>query len=178
MYEVLDYESQLELRDAGGKTAVYHKRQRVRFLQDNVIAYQDMAWGDGEIFASYRCAPGVEVDRYREGHRWWVLISLRETKNRGDVEEFRILRTIRNGFTRKRESFQVEVNHRTHRLFTGVIFPRSRPPRRVTLVEQNRCRSTPLGAESLLRLPDGRVQALWRTDHPRLYEAYILQWEW
>src|SRR5689334_2807497 len=44
MYEVLEYEAQLELLDLKGKKAVYSKRQRVRFLQDHIIAYQDQAW--------------------------------------------------------------------------------------------------------------------------------------
>jgi hypothetical protein len=69
MYEVLEYASRLELQDTKGKRAVFYKRQRVRFLQDNIIAFQDKAWGDGEIFADYKCSPGVAVDRYREGHR-------------------------------------------------------------------------------------------------------------
>jgi hypothetical protein len=147
-------------------------------MQNNVIAYQDLAWGDGKIFATYHCAPGVAVDRYREGHRWWTLISLRETKNRGDEEEFRIRRTIRDGFTRKREAFQIEVNHRTRKLSINVIFPKGRQPKRVTLVEQNHNRSTALGPEHMAGLPDGRLQVSWRTSKPRLYEAYILQWVW
>src|SRR5262245_17055675 len=50
MYEVLEYEARLELLDTNGDKAILHKRERVRFLQDNIIAYQDMAWGDGDIF--------------------------------------------------------------------------------------------------------------------------------
>ena len=50
LYEVLEYESTLELLDASGKCARFSKRQRVRYLQNNIIAYQDQAWGDGEIF--------------------------------------------------------------------------------------------------------------------------------
>ena len=41
MYEVLEYESTLELKDRGGKRATFKKREKVRYLQDNVIAYQD-----------------------------------------------------------------------------------------------------------------------------------------
>lgn len=89
LYEVLAHTSTLELCDPQGKRAIYKKNQRVRFLQNNTIVYQDMAWGDGDIFAEYDCTPGVPVDRYQEGHRWQVLISLRETKNRGDVEEIK-----------------------------------------------------------------------------------------
>ncbi len=53
MYEVLEYESTLELKDRGGKRATSKKREKVRYLQDNVIAYQDQAWGDGEILVNY-----------------------------------------------------------------------------------------------------------------------------
>lgn len=178
MYEVLAFESRLELLDAKGRRARYQKRQRVRFLQDNIIAYQDLAWGDGDIFADYKCSPGIAVDRYQEGHRHHVLISLRETKNRGDVQEFHIERTIRDGFTGEVESFQTEVNHETHKLAVSVVFPKQRHPKRVTLTEQNTTRVTELGPKHRLVLPDGRQQMTWHTARPRLFEAYILRWEW
>jgi hypothetical protein len=50
MYEILDYDSALELIDPKGKIAIFKRRQKVKFLQDNIIAFQDHAWGDGEIF--------------------------------------------------------------------------------------------------------------------------------
>ena len=43
-------------------------------MQNNVIAFEDYAWGDGEIFTDYRCSPGVVVDKYQEGDRWSILI--------------------------------------------------------------------------------------------------------
>lgn len=178
MYEVLDYESRLELKDCKGKQAIFLKRQRVRFLQDNIIAFQDKAWGEGEIFADYKCSPGVAVDRYREGHRWRVLISLRETKSRGDVEEFHIERAIQDGFTETVEDFQTEINHPTARLSIAVVFPENRQPKQVALVEQNVARTTILGPQHWHVLPDGRQQVVWQTRHPRLFEAYILRWKW
>ncbi len=178
MYEVLDYESRLELLDTRGEKAVLYKRQRVRFLQDHILAYQDKAWGDGEIFADYQCSPGVPVDRYREGHRYHVLISLRETKSRGDVEEFHIERTIKRGFTKVVEDFQIEIDHTTQKFSMSVVFPRKRLPRQVMLIEQNSTRTVPLGPEHRRELPDGRQQVSWSTDKPRLFEAYILRWEW
>ena len=42
------------------------------------------------MFGEYKCLPGVEVDRYQEGDRWNILISLRETKSSGDIEDFYI----------------------------------------------------------------------------------------
>lgn len=178
LYEVLDYEASLELLDLKGQRAVYTKRERVRFLQNNVIAYQDQAWGDGSIFADYQCVPGKAVDRYREGHRYWVLISLRESKQRGDIEDIHITRTITGGFTQKTEEWQTEVNHRMRNMTIRLLFPKHRAPKRVSLVEQNTSRVTPLGLEHIRALSDGRTQVAWRMKKPKLFEAYILRWEW
>src|SRR5664279_5483888 len=154
MYEVLEYETKLELLDPQGKLAVYTKHQKVRFLQDNVIAYQDQAWGDGDIFADYKCSPGVPVDRYQEGYRYRILISLRQTKNRGDIEEFRIERYIKDGFMKADGSFQTNVDHRTQKLTLRVIFPSGRAPLQVLFVQQHAARTTTLGAENIRRLSD------------------------
>ena len=72
MYEVLEYESTLELKDRGGKRATFKKQEKVRYLQDNIIAYQDQAWGDGEILVNYRCTPDTPVDRYRSGCKTYI----------------------------------------------------------------------------------------------------------
>ncbi len=69
LYEVLSHRSTLELLDSYGKRALYRKVQRVRFSQDGLVTFQDMAWGEGDIFASYECSPGLAVDCYREGVR-------------------------------------------------------------------------------------------------------------
>jgi hypothetical protein len=86
LYEVLEYESTLELKDRGGKRATFRKREKVRYLQDNIIAYQDQAWGDGEILVNYHRTPGKPVDRYRSGYKTYILISRREVKNKGEID--------------------------------------------------------------------------------------------
>jgi len=43
MYEVLDYESTLGLRDWDGERVTFRKREKVRYLQDHITAYQDKA---------------------------------------------------------------------------------------------------------------------------------------
>ena len=69
MYEVLEHETTLELKDRAGKSATFEKEKHVCYLQDNIIAYHDQAWGDGEILVDYRCTPGIAVDRYRLGYK-------------------------------------------------------------------------------------------------------------
>lgn len=178
VYEVLEYESTLDLEDHGGKRATFSKRERVRYLQDNVIAYQDQAWGDGEILVNYRCTPGTPVDRYRSGYKTYILISRREVKNRGDIDEFSIRWKMREGFLRGTEQWETHVMHRTKRLKVSVIFPKSRPPHRTTLLESNRQCSRRLEKKEQTLLPNGRWLVTWETKQPRLYETYILQWEW
>lgn len=178
MYEVLEHEVRLELHDTLGQEAVYYKRQKVRFLQNNVIAFQDQAWGDGAIFAEYKCSPGIPVDRYREGHRYRVLISLRQSKQRGEVEEFYIQRTIKHGFTKSTEDLQTEIDHKTKVMSMTVIFPKTRWAKRVALIEQKASRTTELKSEDFKKLPDGRQQVRWQMTYPKQFEAYFLHWEW
>jgi hypothetical protein len=178
MYEILEYDSTLELLDPKGRTAIFKRRQRVKFLQDNVIAYQDRAWGDGEILAEYKCSPGVEVDRYQEGDRWNVLISLRETKSAGDIEDFYIERTVRNGFTKDEEWRQTEIRHRTRQLKLAVIFPKERWCQRAVLIQRNRNRTTVLDQEHFTTLPDSRQVLTWEITKPRRFEIYTIKWRW
>lgn len=178
IYEVLEHDIRLELCDSSGASAIYYKRQKVRFLQNNVIAFQDQAWGDGDIFAEYQCSPGVPVDRYREGHRYRILISLRQSKQRGDIEEFHIQRTIRNGFTKPTEDLQTEIDHKTKVMTMTVIFPETRWMKRIALIEQKSARIIEIGTEHIRKLPDGRQQVQWQLAYPKQFEAYFLHWEW
>ena len=177
-YEVLEYESTLELLDPEGKRAIFRKREKIRYLQDNIIAYQDQAWGDGEILINYRCTPGKPVDCYRSGHKWHMLISRREVRNRKDIDLFNVEWEIHNGFLKATGYWETHVTHPTEHLEINVIFAGSRQPKHMSLVESNRqrCHTYAVGPEMLL--PDGRCLFRWVTHRPRLHENYILQWEW
>jgi hypothetical protein len=178
MYEILDYDATLELVDPTGETAIFKRHQRVKFLQDNVIAFQDYAWGEGEIFAAYHCAPGQVVDRYQEGDQWNVLISLRETKSAGDVETFYTKRTITGGFTQAEEWWQIQLRHRTQRCQVAIMFPQQRRCQRAVLIEKTRNRTTVLPPTHFARLTDGRQVLTWQAQKPRRFETYTLKWQW
>jgi len=178
MYEVLEYESTLELCDKRGEHARVHKREKVRYLQDHIIAYQDQAWGDGEILVNYRCSPGTPVDRYRPGKQTYILISLREVKNTGDLDEFNMTWEMRRSFLRPKELWAAAINHRMQRFKIQVIFPRARPPLRASLTEETTRKAYLLGPDARIQLPDGRWLVFWETSQPRLHETYGLAWEW
>jgi len=178
IYEVLEYESTLELKDKSGKEASFRKRERVRYLQDNIIAYQDQAWGDGEILLNYKCSPGYPVDQYRPGHKTYILISLREIKNRGDLDEFNIKWSIRNGFLRKTELWETTVCHPTKYLKINIIFPKNRPPLNVTLNDGTHQKNQILDKNYQNQLPDGRWLVSWGIKRPQKNKEYILKWSW
>ena len=178
LYEVLDYESILELKDQRGRLAVFKKHQKVRYLQDNIIAYQDQAWGDGETLVDYRCTPGFPVDRYQLGYKTVILISLREVKNLGDVDDFNSVRIIRHGFLEKSSSWATEISHRTKHVSVQLIFPKNRPPLSASVLERNYQKSYKLDNHLKMQLPDGRWSITWAINQPRQFEQYILRWDW
>ena len=178
MYEVLDYESTLELKDKEGEKATLRKRERVRYLQDNIIAYQDQAWGDGKILQDYRSSPGTPVDQYRAGHKTYVLISLRELREKGNVDEFNIEWTLLDGFLKKNGFWGTAINHKTKKIRVHISLPKDRPPIKTSISETNLQRTHALGEESRRKMPDGRWMISWEKKNPKLYENYVLNWEW
>ena len=178
MYEVLDFESTLELHDTKGKRATFRKRMEIRYLQDDIIAFQDYGWGDGEILLNYRTSRGKAVDRYRSGYKTYVLLSLREVKNKGDIDEFNISWDIRNGFLLPDGYWATSASHRMKKMKVNIIFPKSRPPLRLLLEENNRRRTRVLGRDVQKRLSDGRWRVTWETKKPKLYELYTIRWNW
>lgn len=178
LYEVLSYDCTLEIHDVAGKQGTYRKQQKVRFLQDNILAYQDQAWGDGDIFADYRCSPGIPVDRYQDGNIWQILISLREVKSRGDMTTFHIERKIKDGFPNPTEYLQTKIDHVTRKLEMSTTFPKERPPHRVVIHKQNANRTTLLSSKHIQQLPNKQFKVTWSTNKPRQFETYTLRWDW
>jgi hypothetical protein len=178
MYEILEYDSTLELLDARGKKARLVRREVIRFLQDNVVAIQDHGWGSGKLFAEYRCQPGVPVDFYEDGAKHNVLISLRETKNRGDMIELWSERVIKGGFLRCPWWLETEIDHLTRHLRLSIIFPKQRPCRQASLARKSTKKTVLLGAQHFRFFPDGRQRLTWETKAPKLNDLYTIKWDW
>lgn len=178
MYEILEYDATLELLDSRGETAVFSRHETIRFLQDNVVAIHDHAWGDGDLFYEYHCQPGIPVDFYEDGSRYNILISLRETKNRGDVIELWVERVVKCGFLEDQEWLETIVDHRMRRLKLAVIFPKKRRCQRATLTRRSTGKTVTLGSKHLSLLADGRQRLSWSTHRPRLHDLYTVKWLW
>jgi len=144
VYEVLDYESTLELLNRSGTKATFRKPKWIRYLQDDIIAHQDHVWGDGEALLNYRTNLGKPVDRYHCGHKTYIL-SLRGGQKPEDIDELDVQWDIRRGFLKEDGFWGTDVNQRMEHLKINVIFPGSRPPQQFSLEGSNRLRTTPLG---------------------------------
>ena len=178
VYEVLEFEGTLEILDAKGKRANFQKEMKIRYLQNEIITFQDYAWGDGEILVNYKTNRGQAVDRYQSGYKTYVLLALREVKNKGDIDDFNISWKIRNGFLTPDGYWSTEISHQMKHLRVHIVFPKSKPPQRIYLEEHNRRRTKVLGDEYQERLSDGRLQVTWEMKKPKLYEIYIIRWDW
>jgi hypothetical protein len=99
-------------------------------------------------------------------------------KNRGDYDNFNIEWQIKHGFLLKTGFWATEVSHQTKHLTIKIIFPKSRPPQSLSMVEKNYQKTHLLEKAATVQLPDGRWLVSWERNHPRLYEQYILKWEW
>lgn len=178
IYEVLSHDSTVEILDSKGREVVVTRLEEVRFLRDNTIAFYDNCWGDGNFLAEYECSPGVPVDLFTDGSQKRILISLRETKNRGDVLLFRIRRKIEGGFTQREEWWETEILHQTRWIKVRIIFPKDRPCQRATVTQKSGDKTSPLGEGHFRYLADGRQELSWEIAHPTLHDSYIIKWLW
>jgi hypothetical protein len=178
MYEVLNYETTLEILDVKGMNAILTKTEEVRFLQNNIIAFQDQAWGSGRILINYKCTPGIPVDFYQFAHKTYIVISLRNVMRKGDITKFDISWKIKKGFREVNCFWSTDINHFTKGMRVNVIFPKGRPPLKCTTVESNRQVIKEIPIDAIVHLPDKRWQVTWEMQNPRLHEHYVLKWEW
>lgn len=178
MYDVLQLESILTICDPKGKIAQVNKHQKVRYMQNNIIAFQDLAWGDGKILLNYKCSPGFPCDTYRLGQYTYILISLHDVKQKDDIDDFNIEWVCQDTFLSDTEYWGTTINHRTKILKIKVILPASRPPINAYLIVNKKRIHKLLNDENRIQLADGRWLLKWECEKPRLYSNYLLMWQW
>ena len=178
MYEVLEYHSILELKDEEGRQAKFSKVEIVRFMQNNIIAIQDQAWGYQKDVTNYQCSPGIPVDVYSSGHKTFVVISLREVKSKNDEEQFNLQWDLQGKPIGTHGLWDTYIENYTTIMTQKIIFPEKRPPIRLWVVEGKQKKHIELNKNKLTQLADRRWQVFWIKKNPRLYETYTIKWEW
>ena len=178
MYEVLEYKSTLVIMDRDGKVGKFQKLEKIRFLQDNIIAIQDQVWGFDKSITKYKCSPGKPVDFYQSGYKTFVIISLRELRSKNDEIDLNMQWELRGMPIGKIGTWETFINQFTNKLILEIVFPKDRPPIRMWVVEENRKRTIEIDKKSLSRLPDDRRKIIWEKRNPRLFETYTINWAW
>jgi hypothetical protein len=85
---------------------------------------------------------------------------------------------MRDGFLKSIGFWGTNMRYKTKNVTVKVIFPKGRPPLQASLTESNLQRTRNLGPETQKLLADGRTVITWENPNPRLYENYVLKWEW
>jgi len=178
MYEVLDYQSTLEILDPRGMVAKFNKTEKVRFLQDNVIAIQDQLWGVNKRIFDYKCSPGIPVDFYTSGHKTLVVISLREILSKNDDLDLNMQWYLKGDRIGNKGMWETYINRYTNMIGLNILFPEERPPIKVWVTQGNNKRVIEIGQKAITQLPDKQWQLTWEMKKPRLYETYAMKWEW
>jgi hypothetical protein len=180
LWEIIDDIDEWDIQDADGKRVLLTKTRKLRFLQNGVFAIRDWAWGSGSFDANYSCSPGSAVDHFWHDGRHNVVVSLRETKGRGDVEDFTIKREFTDSFCEASETVHAEIMTETHQLTIKVIFPPSRPPKKAWVSrrkdEAANKKHRPLSIQG--GGPDARQFITHTLIRPTLGENYVVGWDW
>jgi len=178
LYETLYHQNVWELVDAEGKEVLHTKKMKIKFIQNNVISIPDYVWGDGDCLVDYICEPGKIADVYQSGSRTNVLVSLRESKKRGDVMDLIFRRKILNGFMNDSEWVEVDFSTMTKDFELLVIFPKNRPCKRATLTIRSKVAVSEIDNSKFKVLDDGRHALALNFKNPPIREMYTVRWDW
>lgn len=176
-YVVSKHISNWDIASPDGSVVIHHKTMSVRWLQ-TTVAIHDYVWGEGNLLDSYSCSPGEKVHEFRSGFRTYVVISMKEPRNRGDTDELRFERRITDGFLDSSEYVEVAVVEPTKRLEIGVTFPRDRTPTRSTGMRRRGGREKTIPLKEARFDRDGRQIVGLVPPRPRQGDEYLIRWDW
>lgn len=178
MYEVLNYESTLEIMNTSGTVAKFQKSEKIRFLQDNVIAVQDQVWGINNTIFGYKCSLGIPVDFYQSGYKTYVLISLRGVRSKKDEVDINTQWYLRGEAIGKNGTWETYINQCTQKINLSIIFPAERPPLKAWVNERNKKKTFEIEKKSFTQLANNKWKITWEKRNPQMYETYAIDWEW
>lgn len=182
IYEIVTSELEWDLTAADGREAFVTKKNKVRFIQNNVLAIPDYIWGDGSTKSEYSCNVGQKVAEFQEGAKTCVVIVLDRMYKRDEELELEIKRTVRDAFMGTREWIEVKPLAGTPELTLNVLWPAGRSAERAELTIENERRNRrsveQLGDDSFHWGPGGRQQITRHFARPSPDERIRIEWSW
>lgn len=177
-YSVLSHETTWDIVETDGSLVCATRVKEIRFDQNNVFALYDFSTGDGDRTVEY--SPGKRVSTFSgHGGKVYDLIDLGRIYNRGERIEFKVTRTVRDGFLADRELVAVDTRDATERMTLKVLWPSDRPPTSLILG-----RGTPShdwkNEDVLADLEHEDGRPFYRVDiySPEKGGSTTIEWEW
>ena len=175
-YEVLDSRMVWEIHATDGSKCSFSRQNEIRFLQNEVMVLSDRVWPANADIKDFKYFPGEVVDSFIDGDNRQFIISLRESKNRGETMRVESSRSVYDSFLAPSEWVAMDVSRPTGSLTMTVVLPDGRPPTKAWgKVRSNAARHHPL--VPTMR-SDKRTQLERFIKRPRRGEAYYICWEW
>ncbi len=175
-YRVLAETITWEFVDADGVNATHIKRQEVRFNY-LVVAHIELASGDGDLFADFKCNYGDLIKKFSRDEERGVLIQLTPERKRNDNVILESTREIRDGFKDPKQWIMQKSSMPSERTELVVKFPKGHTVSNLRITGPSRSASRPASVRELQTEEERQVLRL----KPRSYRAnqsVKVDWNW
>ena len=167
-YETIKFSARLEFLNRRG-VAIFSRRQRIRFLEDGVGTFFDLAWGEGVLFANYTAGSLRILDAIPTRKGYIVALALPRLFRRGETFEVDIRRRIVGSFLDDQVYWDTAMRVPTELLSVDIVPP---PGRRIRYPE---IIAPPQGDFDASESP-ARLRL--RVKQPAVDIPYRLTWSW
>lgn len=168
-YETIKFSGRVEIMDPDRRAARFVRRQRVRFLEDNVAVFMDRVWGEGVLFAGY-AAPGLKLlEPIRTPKGYVVPLQLPRLFHKGEIFEIITERRIVGAFYDPLAYWDTTMSAPTNLVSIEVTVPPGTPIRRPDII-------APAQGDMDARQRPRSLE--FRVGRPALDVPYKLAWSW
>jgi hypothetical protein len=168
-YETVKFSGRLKILDANRTTAVFTRRQRVRFLEDGVGVLFDRIWGEGILVGSY-IAPGLTLMEPIRTPTGYVLpLGLPRHFRKGEIFDVVSHRRIVGAFSQPEGYWDTTMTKPTDLIQIAVVTPPGTAFSKPDIVAPPRGDMNITGKANLLKL---------RVARPAMNGPYRLRWSW
>lgn len=168
-YETIKFSGRLKILDTDRMTAIFTRRQRVRFLEDGVGVLFDRIWGEGVLVGSY-LAPGVTImEPIRTPSGYVLPLGLPRPFRKGETFELVTHRRIVGAFSQEKGYWDTTMSKPTELIQITVVTPPDVKAGQPDIV------APPRGDMDLTQ----RANSLqFRVTRPAMNGPYRLRWSW
>jgi len=167
-YETIKYSGTLRFLDGKHSSAVFERRQKIRFIQDGVAVFFDRVWGDGILFGGY-FARGLRVLEPIRAHNGYIVpLLLPRLFRRGETFNIITRRKTIGAFYDAYGHWETAMHAPTGLVSVTVQADRAN-------LNTPEIEAPPRGDLDAEHRPH---QLRFRVERPALYTPYRLIWSW